>query len=316
MSTSQPVLEAPALGPMQPPPDTDAGRQAEPVLAADQIQANIFPGFNKDAQTLLFLRITNAAAFAVWLRDFIPTVATTERVLPVRRVIKNIRSETGAEATGISVVWTNIAFSFQGLKRLESPGLKLDDFKDQAFKAGILKRSATSDGDLGDPIGSGKLGDPAGWVVGGPNREPDAVLILGGDTRGHLNQEVASLVGTLFPSTTAGGKLISSGAEIILRQDGDTLKEPLRGHEHLGVRRIPQFPPCRLCPQRLARPLHGAADGTHHCFGIRATSAGLSLRVSGSWQPTHWNPSGTGAARHRTAALESAVVPICRTRNA
>jgi hypothetical protein len=180
MMTSKPVLEAPALGPMQPPPDTDAGRDAEPLLAADQIQANIFPGFSKDAQTLLFLRITDAAAFAAWLRDFIPSVATTERVLPVRRVIKNIRSATGAEATGVDVVWTNIAFSFQGLKQLESPGLKLDDFRDQAFKAGMLKRSTTPDGDLGDPIGSGKLGDPAGWVVGGPDKEPDVVLLLGG----------------------------------------------------------------------------------------------------------------------------------------
>ena len=78
MTTSQPVLEAPALGPMQPPAETDAGRQAEPDLAADQIQANIFPGFNKDAQTLLFLRITGAAAFAVWLRDFIPTTSLWE----------------------------------------------------------------------------------------------------------------------------------------------------------------------------------------------------------------------------------------------
>jgi len=42
----------------------------------------------------------------------------------------------------------------------------------------MLKRSATPDGDLGDPIGSGKLGDPASWVVGGPNKEPGAVLLL------------------------------------------------------------------------------------------------------------------------------------------
>jgi hypothetical protein len=236
MTPAQPVLEAPAPGPLEPPPDVDAGRQAEPVLAADQIQGNIFPGFNKDAQTLLFLRIADAAAFAAWLRDFIPSVATTERVIPVRRVLKNIRSATGAEATGIELVWANIAFTFRGLKKLESPGLKLDDFKDEAFKAGLLARSATPDGDLGDPIGSGQPGDPAGWVLGGPDNEPDAVLILGGDTRDHLNREAAKFVATLFPRTDARGQLVGSGAEIILREDGDTLKPPLTGHEHFGFR--------------------------------------------------------------------------------
>jgi Dyp-type peroxidase family len=236
MITARPALEAPAPGPLQPAPDVDAGRQKEPVLAADQIQGNIFPGFNKDAQTLLFLRVRRPAAFAAWLRDFIPTVATAERVLPMRRVLKNIRSATRAEATGIDLVWTNIAFTFAGLKKLESPALKLDDFKDAAFKAGLLARSTTADGDLGDPVGSGQLGDPAGWVVGGKDSEPDVVLILGGDTRDHLNREVSELVATLFPRTDAGGQLVGSGAEIIFRQDGDTLKPPLTGHEHFGFR--------------------------------------------------------------------------------
>jgi Dyp-type peroxidase family len=221
---------------MQPAPAVDAGRQAEPVLIVDQIQGNIFPGFNKDAQTLLFLRITDARAFAAWLRDFIPFIATTERVLPVRRVLKNIRSTTGAEATGINVVWANIAFSFAGLKKLASPALKLDDFKDEAFKAGMRQRSATPAGNLGDPIGSGQPGDPAKWVVGGPENEADVVLILGGDFRDHLNGEVSQVVHKLFPRTGPDGTLLTSGAEIILRQDGDTLKGPLRGHEHFGFR--------------------------------------------------------------------------------
>src|SRR5439155_7299580 len=91
-------------------------------------------------------------------------------------------------------------------------------------------------GDLGDPLKSGKLGDPAGWVVGGPTNEPHVVLLLGGDTRMHLNQEVARLVQSLFPRTGAHGELVTSGTQIILRQDGDTLKEPLMGHEHFGFR--------------------------------------------------------------------------------
>jgi len=212
----------------------EPGREHEPILASDQIQGNIFPGFSKDFQTLLFLRITNAARFALWLGEFIPRIATLGRVLGFNRLFKAIRSEQKAETGTVKATWINIAFSFAGLKKLETPSLKLDDFADEAFKSGLLRRSR--EGLLGDPVGTGTPGDPQNWIIGGPDNEPDVVLLLAGDERDDLDREVARVVQTLFPRSDASGQVAVSGVQVLTRQDGATLTGPLRGYEHFGFR--------------------------------------------------------------------------------
>ena len=53
-----------------------------PLLGeVDQIQGNILAGFNKDNQTLIFLKIHESKKFKLWLRAITPFVATTEEVL-------------------------------------------------------------------------------------------------------------------------------------------------------------------------------------------------------------------------------------------
>jgi Dyp-type peroxidase family len=224
-------FEAPAASPLA-VATVPAARADEPVLALDQIQGNIFPGFNKDHQTLLFLRIDDASAFTGWLADFVRTVATTEDVLAFNRLFKSLRTKQGGESGAVQAVWANIAFSFAGLQKLERPGMDLDGFVDSAFKAGLPERSAA----LGDPVGSGGPGDPKNWLVGGTGHEADVVLVLAGDSRAALNDEVARVVATLFPRAGAGGIGVHSGASVLFRQDGDTLTGPLRGHEQFGFK--------------------------------------------------------------------------------
>lgn len=230
MSLTTP-FEAPAPSALA-APAAPAGREDEPVLDIDQIQGNILPGFNKDHQTLLFLRVDDPAAFAGWLDGFVRMVATTEDVLAFSRLYKSLRRKQGGDYGTVQAVWANIAFSFAGLKKLERPGMDLDGFTDPAFKDGLATRAAA----LGDPVGSAKPGDPANWLVGGPEREADVVLTLAGDSRAALNDEVGRVVGTLFPKAGEGGQTVWSGASILFRQDGDTLTGPLRGHEHFGFK--------------------------------------------------------------------------------
>src|SRR6266849_9247504 len=149
MSPAQPVLESPQPPLLQMPAEQE-GRDGEPILAADQIQGNIFPGFSKDFQTLLFLRIDDPTAFAGWVSRLIPRIATMEFVVEFNRLFKRVRKHQEAETGTVRATWINIAFSFAGLKKLGTPALKLDDFKDEAFKAGLLQRSR--DGVLGDPV--------------------------------------------------------------------------------------------------------------------------------------------------------------------
>src|SRR5206468_7896772 len=125
-------FEAPAPRPLA-PAAAPAAREEEPTLAIDQIQGNIFPGFNKDHQTLLFLRIDHWAAFADWLADFVRTVATTEDVLAFNRLFKSLRTKQGGETGAVQVMWANIAFSFAGLQKLAPPDLGLDGFVDESL---------------------------------------------------------------------------------------------------------------------------------------------------------------------------------------
>jgi Dyp-type peroxidase family len=224
-------FEAPAARPLA-AVAAPAGRDNEPTLAIDQIQGNIFPGFNKDHQTLLFLHIDDSASFAGWLAGFIRTVATTEDVLAFNRLFKSLRSKQGGETGAVQAVWANIAFSFVGLQKLARPDMGLDEFVDASFKAGMPARSAS----LSDPVGSGGPGDPANWLVGGTGQEPDVVLLLAADSRASLNDEVSRVISTLFPRAGEGGETVHSGASVLFRQDGDTLTGPLRGHEHFGFK--------------------------------------------------------------------------------
>jgi Dyp-type peroxidase family len=231
MSASRPVLEAPAA-PLLALRAADRKRQNEPNLDVDQIQGNIFPGFSKDFQTLLFLNINDPVAFAGWLGRLLPRIATLEFVLAFNRLFKAIRKKQEAETGTVQATWINIAFSFEGLNKLKPAGVNLNDFKDAAFKDGLLKRSQA--GLLGDPVGSNKIGDPKNWLIGGPDREADVVLLLAADDLDSLNREVARVVTTIFPALDGGDQLVESGASILFRQDGATLTGPLRGHEHFG----------------------------------------------------------------------------------
>jgi Dyp-type peroxidase family len=212
----------------------EASREHEPPLAIDDIQGNIFPGFSKDFQTLLFLRIDHPTAFTRWLGELIPYVATMADVFQFAEQFKALRWRRGGESHMVKATWLNIAFSFAGLKKLESREIALDDFTDEAFRAGLLQRS--QDGHLGDPVNTGRAGDPVNWMIGGPDNEADVMLILAGDDRYDLNNLVATVVATLLPHQDAEGRLITSGARLIFRQDGATLNGPLRGHEHFGFR--------------------------------------------------------------------------------
>ncbi len=228
------IVEAPTAGPLAvenlPP---ERGRDNEPLLDIKEIQGNILPGFLKDYVTLLFLRITDPAAFGNWLGALVPFIATTEEVLAFNRLFKEMRRRRGTECATVQATWVNVALSYQGLVEIRKnfPALDLD-FKDQAFRDGLLQRSRK--GLLGDPVGTGKEGDPDNWVIGGPGKEAHLVLIVAGDSRSILLEEVARLEQSVFQFTDPRGRPAPSGVDLIFRQDGATLVEPLRGHEHFG----------------------------------------------------------------------------------
>ena len=198
----------------------------EPVLALDDIQGNILAGFNKDYQTLLFLVIHQPEVFKLWLRQLIPFVATTREVLHFNRLFKELRTRRGIETRAVMATWINLAFSSAGLRKITPD---TESFIDEAFRQGLAKRSES----LNDPVSG--AGSPANWLVGGTSNEADLVLIVASDSSEELAREVSKIETKLFDGACDNdGKRFASGATIIFKQNGATLPDPLRGHEHFG----------------------------------------------------------------------------------
>ncbi len=254
MYEQQVVREAPIAPPLTRAKD-DPSRppvEREPVLAIENIQGNII-GFNKDQQTLLFLKVTNAQQFGAWLGTLVPFIATAAEVLSFNRLFKEIRRRRNAETRTVQATWINVALSFNALQQLTSDtdalkqraekftcyksediapqSFSADSFTDQAFKQGMPARAVEI---LGDPAGASLEGNPNNWTFGGTQNEADVVIIVAGDSPVELAAEVARIEETIYAGRTAMGEHANSGVQIIYKQHGQTLPPPLTGHEHFG----------------------------------------------------------------------------------
>ncbi|MEH1794146.1 Dyp-type peroxidase [Nostoc sp.] len=226
--TQQIIREAPAPYPLE-------GQQTneffhvpapnEPILNVNNIQGNILGGFNKDYQALLLLEIENPNAFKEWLKSQINFIATASEVIAFNRLFKSARQRRGREGA-VKATWVNIAFSFEGLKKLTHDA---NSFTDTSFKAGLAAKAA----ELNDPVDNN--GKPIGWVVGGPdNGKTDVIFIIASDDRADLLEEVSRILESVVSFTDGKGNAKSSGARITFLEEGANLPQPLSGHEHFG----------------------------------------------------------------------------------
>ena len=168
---------------------------AEPVLHVDNIQGNILGGFNKDFQTLVFLKIRRPAAFKKWLKAKIPWIASLAEVVAFNRLYKSMRYRRKSEP-GLKVTWVNIAFSYKGLQKLGAINVR-DNFVDNAFKEGLPSRSRL----LSDPINDREAeGHPKNWLVGGTSTQVDVVLIVAGDDREDVHRTVNEWLDDIGPA--------------------------------------------------------------------------------------------------------------------
>jgi Dyp-type peroxidase family len=244
MSDGTAVLEAPAS--TTGVKATAATAQKEPRLETDQIQGNIIPGFLKDYRTMLFLRINDVPAFRVWLKAFIPFIATADEVLAFNRLFKAMRFRRKTECHTVKATWINAAFTFAGLQKIaKAAGSKVDvKFKDEAFKEDVRDRSQS----LGDPRDPKAEGHVNNWRVGGeasPEERADFLLILESDSQNDLFNEVERIENLIFAfrapdgidgAKAAKGGPADSGLSLVYKQNGATLPGSLTGHEHFGFR--------------------------------------------------------------------------------
>lgn len=234
---------------------TAAGPSAnEPVYTeqeADDVQGNIVPGFNKDHQEFLFLRFgDDVADVREWLSWLAPRLASMTEVLRFRTEFRAMRLRLGVREPDLNSTWTCVAFSHRGLAGLVGAD-EASAFGDESFRQGLLARS----GYLGDPSDPDHPGHPSHWVVGGPDNEADALVIVAADRDPDLDGAVGEIL------AEAGAR----GLTCLLRQRGDNLPGPLAGHEHFGFKDGVSQPAVRgrLDTGELLSPRYLAEDDPH-----------------------------------------------------
>jgi len=207
----------------------DPSRQTvfnEPVLRLGNIQGAILPGFSKSHRVLLSLRVnrrtsSHLAGFKCWLKAQLPFIATAEEVLAFNKLFKATRFRRKREGT-IKSTWMGLSLGFRLLCDLNR---EADQFTDEAFRAGLAKRSEM----LGDPVEGPYRAE--NWLVGGPANEADVLVVIESDEREDMLDELLRVEQSILQfNRAAGGALL----EILFADEGANLPGTLSGHEHFN----------------------------------------------------------------------------------
>ena len=239
-----------------PPPAPDVAD--EPVLAMDEIQGNVIPGFGTSHVELMGLRIATgrSAAARTWLRELTPLITTAAHAWHAREVRRAVARTTGV-APPRDGVFLNVMLSHEGAALL---GLPTAGITDGLFRSGM------SHADLQDPADS--RGRPIDWKFGdAPETTPHVLLLLAADDRKALDEAIDVLL----------DHLPLSGLDVMYRDTGLRLAGDI---EHFGFR------------DGIAQPgVRGRRDAHPDSFVTRryiATDDPLSERFSRPGEPLIW----------------------------
>jgi Dyp-type peroxidase family len=208
----------------------------EPLLDLDDIQGNIFPGFNKDHQTFKFLVIADVAKARQAVASLLGFISTSTSVRQFGLLRASIKAQNGGAASGLSAIWMNLAFGYSGIVKLadEATAKQIgggDEVLKSAFEVGLAARSPL----LGDPSDPATDGHPSTWSIGKPGSAPiDVVITIAGDQRDDVDAFSKELDVRLAQFATAQGQLALQ--PVIADLQGDTLGGDLNGHEHFGFK--------------------------------------------------------------------------------
>lgn len=229
----------------------------EPVYdeaARRDIQGNIVPGFNKDHQHFLFLRICDREQARRWVAGISSSITSMDEALGFVREYRARRLAEGVRApAGLTATWVNIAFSHPGIRTLAGTD-EAKRFGEESFRQGLAARSTY----LGDPTSVEHPGHRDNWVVGGPDNEADVLMVVAADDEHDLTARVEEIRDGL------------DGLDVVYEQCAAALPGALTGHEHFGFKdgvsqpgvrgRLSEAPDDFLTPRYPAAPTTDDAD--------------------------------------------------------
>ncbi|MBW9110578.1 Dyp-type peroxidase [Microbacterium trichothecenolyticum] len=192
----------------------------DPATTAD-IQGNVIPGFNKDHQRFLFLRIDDLEGARAWLRWLAPRLSSMQEVLDFRREFRRERLRTGAREPTTNATWVAFALSAPAVAKLLGDDA-LAEMSDEAFRQGLAARSTY----LGDPADPAAPGHRDRWRVGGERTEADFLVTVAADSAVDAEAEASAIL----------EGAARNGVSVVFAQAGENLPGNLGGHEHFGFK--------------------------------------------------------------------------------
>src|SRR5262245_21332104 len=165
----------------EPPGGSVPAGALEPILDANEIQGNIWPGFNTAHIGLLGFRIIpgeeqNARR---WLRELAPLITTLGEAWHAREVRRAVAKATGTAPLRPNI-FLNLALSFDALPLL---GLPVANIPAGAFRSGMAAAN------LQDAVDA--AGIPTGWKIGAtPQTTPHIFIITAADDPQSLSDSV------------------------------------------------------------------------------------------------------------------------------
>jgi len=181
----------------------------EPLVELDDIQGNVFPGFNKDHLTVLRFAIGDVPAARAVLATFADRVATAAEVLSFNRLYTALRSRQHANA--VRSTWCNVALSYPALCALTS---NAELFADNGFRAGMPDRMRAAGVDL------------TSWDDGSGT---DVLVIVASDRPDELRVQAADAVRLLGPGLRLVGQ--EHGSRLV---GGEPRHEPFGFHDGIS----------------------------------------------------------------------------------
>jgi Dyp-type peroxidase family len=161
---------------------TGGDASGEPLLAVDEIQGNVLPGFGAKFMTFVGLKIVPGGEDAArrWLRELAPCVTTLRQMTGVREVRRAVARATGVRPQMpdllLNVVLAHSALAALGL---DAGGVE------PIFTRGMREAN------FHDP-------EDVEWQLGDtPEKSPDVLLIVGSDVETIVTDFVALLPGRL-----------------------------------------------------------------------------------------------------------------------
>ncbi|MCB9077889.1 MAG: Dyp-type peroxidase [Anaerolineaceae bacterium] len=158
----------------------------EPILAANDIQGNIAPGFSKPHQLFITLKLHQAESGRSLLQALLPGLTSMAEVYDYLQQRKGYLTRGETPPADEQTVWLNVALSAAGLRRFNHPEI-------EALDPSFAKGMAALSGALGDPHQPDQPGHKRRWLVGGPDNEADLLIIIGADTPARLAEQQAWL---------------------------------------------------------------------------------------------------------------------------